>query len=247
MSAYKHYAVALYVVGAVALGGCSALGRVTALHSEPDKEGWVARPPIPERSHPAFMRYEFAHGTGTVITCSLQTRMSIVGFGPPLIPIVPGALFPFTSFDPSTEHNVDDLFFYLQVNSPAASTGIDLSKIALRANGSGEPARLKSVRRYGDNERWPDVCGRHLLDQGEIVSGQQVVSNRDVQYLLVFDFPWKTTETFSIDLGSIAVAERQIPVPAMTYRRDSYYFYVPLLIPPGGHGQKPWILYGGAN
>jgi hypothetical protein len=37
-------------------------------------------------------------------------------------------------------------------------------------------------------------------------------------------------------------------LPAMTYRRDSYYFYIPLFLPPVGHGeQRPWILYGGAN
>ena len=51
-------------IAVVLLTGCSALGRVTALHSETD--GWVARPPIPERSHAALMRYEFAQPPVTV-------------------------------------------------------------------------------------------------------------------------------------------------------------------------------------
>jgi hypothetical protein len=233
-------------IAVVLLTGCSALGRVTALHSETD--GWVAHPPIPERSHAAFMRYEFGQEPVTVSTCSLQTRWSIVGLGPPLIPIVPGVLLPFHSFDPSTEADVEDLFFYVQLKSAAGPARIDFSNAVLKANGSREPARIRSIRRYNDNERWPDVCGRLLRDSGETVSGPQEIRNKNVQYLLEFDVPWKTTETFSIDLGSIALGELQIPLPPMTYRRNSYYFYMPFLLPPVGHGeQKPLILYSGGS
>lgn len=243
MITYKHNLLALYAMSVMALGGCSALGKVTALHAGPDKEGWVARPPIPERSHPAFMRYEFTHETVMVITCSLQVGMSVVAIGPALIPIVPGVLFPF-SFDPSTEYNIEDLFIYIQINSPVESITIDFSKVELRTNDSGALASLKSIRRYNENERWPDVCRRHLRVDDETVSAQQVINKGNVQYLLIFDFPWRKVETFSLDIGSLAVGDQQVQLPSMAYRRDSYYFYMPFIIPPGGHdGQEPWIIY----
>lgn len=238
---------ALHFACVMALCGCSALGEITALRMDAEERVWIARPPIPERPHAAFMTYEFARDRVAVLTCSLQVTMRIAGFGPPLLPLIPGALFPYTRFDPSTEANLDDLFFYVQLSSPAEESRIDFSTVRLRVNGSAEPARLKSVRRYGDNERWPEVCGRHLAEGSEVVAMQQVFDHRSAQYVLIFDSPWESAETFSIDLGSITSAGRQIPLPPMMYRRDSYFFYVPLFMPPGGHGQQPWVIHGGSR
>ena len=217
---------------AVVTTGCSTLASVTTLHSERDSQGWVKSPLKDAKySHRGFLKYTHQRGQLTVTLCSLPQTWSIVGIGPPLLPLFPGVLFPFGEL---REWPNDQFFVYVQIDSLSDDANIDFSGARLQVDGKEGVFFPVAIHRYERHPVWDDreVCGRNY-ERFATVEPHQSVRGR-AQFVLAFRLPASDIKSCALYLGNVHVGGDAIAIPPLSYRRERFWFYVPLVIPPEG-------------
>ena len=228
---------AIAIASMVMLGGCSALVSFTTLHAKSDAPGWEQAPlKAAQARHPGFLKYTHSHERLTIMLCTVVGKFSPVAIGPPVIPLVPGSWL----IDEAdlVDEPADKLFIFAQIDSPADKATVDFAQARLVANEGGQPLAPSAVARYQKNSG-DEVCGRQPRDAADPGAYQEIQGT--AQFLLTFDIPIASVDSFELRLPAIRYNGEDVVAVPLYYRRERFWFYVPLVLPPEGKVIGPVI------